>query len=88
MEDAGDEVDEIDKDRWYLQRLDGGLYTLNAVDYILGWICMEDDGVCATSSFGRFILTRRMTGLRSCTTNAQAEEHIHQRHCRPFEEHA
>lgn len=30
---------------WYLRRLDGGLYTLQIVDYILGWICMEDDGV-------------------------------------------
>jgi beta-catenin-like protein 1 len=30
---------------WYLKRLDGGLFTLQTVDYILGWIIMEDDGV-------------------------------------------
>ncbi len=47
MEDRGEEIDEVDRDRWYLLRLDGGLYTLNSIDYILGWICMEDDGVSA-----------------------------------------
>ncbi|KAF5388033.1 hypothetical protein D9615_000453 [Tricholomella constricta] len=30
---------------WYLRRLDGGLYTLQTVDYILAWIIMEDDGM-------------------------------------------
>lgn len=30
---------------WYLQRLDGGLFTLQTVDYILAWLSMEDDGV-------------------------------------------
>ncbi|KAG6828403.1 hypothetical protein H0H92_008145 [Tricholoma furcatifolium] len=30
---------------WYLQRLDGGLFTLQTVDYILAWISMEDDGI-------------------------------------------
>ncbi|KAG5634475.1 hypothetical protein H0H81_001811 [Sphagnurus paluster] len=29
----------------YLRRLDGGLYTLQSVDYILAWIIMEDDGI-------------------------------------------
>jgi hypothetical protein len=33
------------EDAWYLRRLDGGLYTLQTVDYILAWIIMEDDGV-------------------------------------------
>jgi beta-catenin-like protein 1 len=39
----GDGEDDIEM--WYLRRLDGGLFTLQTVDYILGWICMEDDGV-------------------------------------------
>ncbi|KAF9075754.1 DUF1716-domain-containing protein [Rhodocollybia butyracea] len=34
-----------DEDAWYLQRLDGGLFTLQTVDYILAWIAMEDDGI-------------------------------------------
>jgi Catenin-beta-like, Arm-motif containing nuclear len=41
-----------DEDVWYLRRLDGGLFTLQTVDYILGWICMEDDGVRSFHSFG------------------------------------
>ncbi|KAF9514143.1 hypothetical protein BS47DRAFT_1343472 [Hydnum rufescens UP504] len=36
-----------DEDVWYLRRLDGGLFTLQTVDYVLGWICMEDDGIRA-----------------------------------------
>jgi beta-catenin-like protein 1 len=42
----GETVTVEDEDVWYLRRLDGGLFTLQTVDYILGWICMEDDGVC------------------------------------------
>ncbi|KAH9077192.1 DUF1716-domain-containing protein [Lactarius deliciosus] len=34
-----------EEDAWYLRRLDGGLYTLQTVDYILAWIVMEDDGI-------------------------------------------
>lgn len=41
----GEEISEVEEDRWYLRRLDDGLYTLQTVDYILGWVCMEDDGV-------------------------------------------
>ena len=42
-----DEDDDIlaDEDVLYLRRLDGGLFTLQMVDYILAWIVMEDDGV-------------------------------------------
>jgi hypothetical protein len=34
-----------DQNRFYLRRLDGGLFTLQTLDYILAWIAMEDDGV-------------------------------------------
>ncbi|KAG6866475.1 hypothetical protein C0991_003993 [Blastosporella zonata] len=30
---------------WYLRRLDGGLFKLQTVDYILAWVIMEDDGI-------------------------------------------
>lgn len=46
MIDSG-EITNEDQDLWYLRRLDGGLFTLQTVDYILGWIIMEDDGVSA-----------------------------------------
>jgi beta-catenin-like protein 1 len=44
---AANEVGSEEEDAWYLRRLDGGLYTLQTVDYILAWIIMEDDGVSA-----------------------------------------
>ncbi|KAF9009026.1 Catenin-beta-like protein [Cyathus striatus] len=37
--------DDDDADSRYLKRLDGGLFTLQMVDYILAWIIMEDDGI-------------------------------------------
>lgn len=46
MEEDGEEIGGEEEDAWYLRRLDGGLYTLQMVDYILAWILMEDDGVC------------------------------------------
>ena len=49
MEGEGDDVEEIE-DLWYLRRLDGGLFTLQTVDYILAWIVMEDDGVHSSPS--------------------------------------
>lgn len=47
-EDGEEEGEE--EDAWYLRRLDGGLYTLQMVDYILAWVMMEDDGVSLSSS--------------------------------------
>ncbi|KIJ56815.1 hypothetical protein M422DRAFT_218491 [Sphaerobolus stellatus SS14] len=38
-------VGENEQDTWYLRRLDSGLFVLQTVDYILGWLCMEDDGI-------------------------------------------
>lgn len=46
MVQDGEEVGEGEEFVWYARKLEGGLYTLQTVDYILGWICMEDDGVC------------------------------------------
>ena len=44
MQRNGEDVEE-NSDEWYSRRLEGGLFTLQIVDYILGWTCMEDDGV-------------------------------------------
>ncbi|EMD40739.1 hypothetical protein CERSUDRAFT_45089 [Gelatoporia subvermispora B] len=41
----GDSVGPEEQDLYYLRRLDGGLFTLQTVDYILAWIAMEDDGI-------------------------------------------
>ncbi|KAF8484777.1 DUF1716-domain-containing protein [Russula ochroleuca] len=42
---AAEEIGGEEEDAWYLRRLEGGLYTLQTVDYILAWIIMEDDGI-------------------------------------------
>ena len=36
---------ELDADELFLGRLENGLTTLQLADYVLAWICMEDDGV-------------------------------------------
>ncbi|KAI5475947.1 beta-catenin-like protein 1 [Pseudohyphozyma bogoriensis] len=36
---------EMDEDELYLEKLDKGLFSLQLIDYIVGWLCMEDDGV-------------------------------------------
>ncbi|CDZ98759.1 Uncharacterized conserved protein [Phaffia rhodozyma] len=41
---AGQEVDVEDEVMFYLRRLEGGLFTLQNIDYILAWLIMEDDG--------------------------------------------
>ncbi|KZW04240.1 DUF1716-domain-containing protein [Exidia glandulosa HHB12029] len=47
LEVAGEEVGQNEEDLWFIRRLEGGLFTLQTIDYILAWICMEDDGVRA-----------------------------------------
>ncbi|ORY80665.1 Catenin-beta-like protein [Leucosporidium creatinivorum] len=40
--EEGEDVDEVDI---YLGKLEGGLASLQLIDYVTAWICMEDDGV-------------------------------------------
>lgn len=37
--------EDLDEDDLYLAKLDKGLFSLQLVDYIIAWLCMEDDGV-------------------------------------------
>lgn len=60
MKRTGEEIGDME-DLWYLRRLDGGLFTLQTVDYILGWICMEDDGIRNHISV---MLGRKSKGLK------------------------
>lgn len=53
-EDAED--DEAAREYFYFARLEGGLFMVQMTDYILAWICMEDDGILAH--------TKRMMGRR------------------------
>lgn len=40
-EDIGDE----EEAEWYIRRMDAGLSALQNADYVLAWLCIEDDGV-------------------------------------------
>lgn len=40
-----EEVTEEDEAEWYSRRLDAGLSSLQNADYVLAWVCMEEDGV-------------------------------------------
>ena len=52
LEASGEAPGKEEEDLWYLRRLDGGLFTLQTVDYILAWVVMGDDGVGGWCSFG------------------------------------
>ncbi|TBU40110.1 Catenin-beta-like protein [Dichomitus squalens] len=67
MEEDGEEVKEME-DLFYLRRLDGGLFTLQTVDYILAWIVMEDDGV---REHVRKLLDRKNQSLKDIVKTLQ-----------------
>ena len=52
MEANGEEIDEDTEAEWFLRRAEGGLSALQAADYVLAWVCMEDDGVSSGNSKG------------------------------------
>ena len=47
---------DLDADELFLGKLENGLATLQLADYVLAWICMEDDGVSGTSCLVHFDL--------------------------------
>lgn len=54
--DDGDEILPEEEELFYLRRLDSGLFSLQLIDYILAWICMEDDGIM---SHAKMLLERK-----------------------------
>ncbi|KAL9712906.1 hypothetical protein Ac2012v2_004146 [Leucoagaricus gongylophorus] len=64
----GEIITDEDRDLWYLRQLDGGLFTLQTVDYILGWIIMEDDGI---RTHTLQMLNRKDQDLRSIVQTLQ-----------------
>jgi len=64
----GEEIGPEEEDMWYLRRLDGGLFTLQTVDYILAWIAMEDDGIRAHL---QQMLSRRDKSLKDIADTLQ-----------------
>ena len=45
MEANKEEIEEEEEAEWYIRRMDAGLSALQNADYVLAWVCMEDDGV-------------------------------------------
>lgn len=80
------EDDEDNADMWELRRMDGGLFTLQTVDYLLGWICMEDDGVsssridCVVGSilFDACLFICALPDSRACPIHASTEKYVPQ----------
>ncbi|ORY30833.1 putative beta-catenin-like protein 1 [Naematelia encephala] len=44
MEANKEEIGEEEEAEWYLRRMDAGLSALQNADYVLAWMCQEDDG--------------------------------------------
>jgi beta-catenin-like protein 1 len=55
MEANQEEITEVEEYEWYLRRMDAGLSSLQNADYILAWVCMEDDGVSRASFCAGFL---------------------------------
>lgn len=51
LSEDGEATSSEDADSIYVRRLEGGLFTLQTLDYILAWLIMEDDGVRNEISF-------------------------------------
>ncbi|WVN86043.1 uncharacterized protein L203_101201 [Cryptococcus depauperatus CBS 7841] len=56
MEANKEEVTEQEETEWYLRKIDAGLATLQSADYVLAWVCMEDDGAM---THARLLLSRK-----------------------------
>ena len=71
---------EEEEDVWYLRRLEGGLYTLQMVDYVLAWVMMEDDGVSPLHMIlGLFVRFFTLTSLTFFITAWFRSEHTRNR---------
>ena len=51
------------EDAFYIRRLDGGLFTLQTVDYIMGWLIMEDDGVSLSFIVVFFLMLHSISSM-------------------------
>ncbi|OCF34946.1 beta-catenin-like protein 1 [Kwoniella heveanensis CBS 569] len=56
MEANKEEITDVEESEWYLRRMDAGLSSLQNADYVLSWVCMEDDGAM---THARVLLARK-----------------------------
>ena len=64
-------IEPENEELWYLQRLDGGLFILQTLDYILAWVAMEDDGVRTIIHYPFPLLTTVTLGADSSHQDAR-----------------
>jgi len=64
------------EDSFYIRRLDGGLFTLQTVDYILGWLIMEDDGVSFIGLYGYLAQFLSCSGSNTRITHVRSEKPV------------
>jgi len=69
---------DLDADELFLGKLENGLATLQLADYVLAWICMEDDGI---RDHAKMLLSRKgkefadvITVLEEYAANIEGEE--------------
>ncbi|WWC57769.1 uncharacterized protein I303_100304 [Kwoniella dejecticola CBS 10117] len=62
MQANKEEITDIEETEWYLRRIDSGLSSLQNADYILAWMCMEDDGAM---THARVLLARKDQSFKS-----------------------
>ncbi|KAF9652244.1 DUF1716-domain-containing protein [Thelephora ganbajun] len=68
MIEEGEKPGDGEEALWYLRRLDGGLFTLQTVDYTLAWLTMEDDGIL---SHIKQMLSRKNKSLQDLVKTLQ-----------------
>ncbi|WVQ85127.1 hypothetical protein IAT38_007292 [Cryptococcus sp. DSM 104549] len=56
MEANKEEITDVEETEWYLRKIDAGLAALQNADYVLAWVCMEDDGAM---THARLLLSRK-----------------------------
>lgn len=66
---------DLDADELLLGKLENGLATLQLADYVLAWICMEDDGAsrCVIVHSGRLLVYHRFEIMQGCCSNEEAK---------------
>jgi beta-catenin-like protein 1 len=75
-QDLADQGLELDDVEIYLNKLEAGLLSLQLADYVLAWVCMEDDGVstCSPHVYQTRLANYRQQQARDHTKTALSKQ--------------
>ncbi|OWZ70372.1 beta-catenin-like protein 1 [Cryptococcus neoformans] len=62
MQANEEEITDVEETEWYLRKMDAGLASLQNADYVLAWVCMEDDGAM---THARLLLSRKNMNFKT-----------------------